>query len=621
MKTMWKKLLTLVLALVMLLPVTALAENDETEPEVDEETLFEEAFELGAEDEIEGEKATKFSGSLVWNKDDVKYKGKTAYVVANGKEQKPRFTVKDSKGKTVDASNYTYTYLENVKAGTGYVKLTFKGKYSGTLTKGFKIYLPATKGTTVNNIIKGVRINWKAVSGAAGYVIYRRAWNDKTNGWTEFERWNNTTELTFTDTDTFAGTRYQYGIKAYFARRQDKVTKKWIGGNVDDNYNLGLVGPLKTIVRVTQRKLTKAVAGNSNVKLTWSGSKVFTGYQIKYATDSKFTQNVKTVWVNDPKTVTKTIGSLKNGTTYYFCIRSHHTFNNVKYYGSWSNVLSAKPVKKCRAICIGENEYYDSGSRLQGCVNDMNAMAGMLGGLGGKYTVTKLPNSTKSQIISAIRGAAKYAQVGDDMVFYYSGHGLKVTDWYGSIATDDYRFGALVSVDGEYLTFTELAEELSKVKGRIIVILDSCHSGAAIAKGEDGEEAELDLEAFNQAAIDAFSGYELETDGHEEGEKMGELKQSKFIVLTAASYSQSSQEGSYDGSGNRQGAFTAALIKGMGCTYPKGAYKGSMPADANKNRSVTLKELYDYICTTVSGWGRSQRTQYYGTQSASLFWK
>ena len=67
------------------------------------------------------------------------------------------------------------------------------------------------------------------------------------------------------------------------------------------------------------------------------------------------------------------------------------------------------------------------------------------------------------------------------------------------------------------------------------------------------------------------------------------------------------------------GAFTAALIKGMGCRYTSGKYLGSMPADQNNDKKVTLKELYDYIDQQVRSWKLSQSAQYYGPDDFVLF--
>ena len=279
--------------------------------------------------------------------------------------------------------------------------------------------------------------------------------------------------------------------------------------------------------------------------------------------------------------------------------------------------LTVKEKGTYRALLIGENDY-PGDSALEGCVNDMNTMAGMLRGLKNSFSVQTLPNSTRSQIMNALSTA--FAGATDDSVslFYFSGHGLNVKD-----SPTDQNQGALSPIDRKeagYITFSTLASTLSQVKGRVIVILDSCHSGAAIGKSAiSKQEMEQQIKAYNQAAIAAFSGYRIAAT-EEEVAKYGELATSKFIVITAAKSAESSYDGSYDGSGYDQGRFTAAVIKGMGCTYPNGTYSGSMPADKNGDKQITLKELYDYAYNTALNWGSTaQHAQYYGSDSEVMF--
>ena len=254
-----------------------------------------------------------------------------------------------------------------------------------------------------------------------------------------------------------------------------------------------------------------------------------------------------------------------------------------------------------RALLIGENKY-GGGNDLYGCINDMSAMAGMLRGLKKTKFATKvMPNSSRSAIMTAISTIAFGTNDDSVTVFYYSGHGSSS--------------GAICPVSGGNISFADLASKLSTIGGRVIVILDSCYSGAAIDKaGGISPETEKAIQAYNQAAIDAFSGYYLGA-----AEKNGELKQSKFVVITAASKSETSWDGSYDGSGLGQGEFTAALIQAMGCTYPNGAYLGSMPADGNNDGAITLKELFDFVHDTTVYWDGSQHAQYYGNDSEVLF--
>ena len=290
------------------------------------------------------------TGTIEWNADDVQFKGTTAYVIDDGFAHTPRFVVKDENGALIDPSQYEYEYRENACAGTGYVLVTFKNGLSGTCRGSFKIYLPATAQTTVENTAEGIKLSWTPVEGAAGYVIYRRAWSSTTDGWTAFARWNNTTETTYLDGadashKVYAGTRYQYGVKAYFARRLDPIANVEIGGNVNEpsgNYNLGIVGPLKTTVRITSRTLKSVTGGSKQLTVKWTGSAVFTGYDVQVATDADFTKNVKTVRIADPKTYETAIGGLKAKTTYYVRVRSYHTTDGMTYCGAWSDAKSAK---------------------------------------------------------------------------------------------------------------------------------------------------------------------------------------------------------------------------------------------------------------------------------------
>lgn len=287
------------------------------------------------------------SVKINWDKADVDFKGQTAYVIANGSAQTPRLTITDQNDNLINRKYYDIEYKENINAGTGYAIITFKNGFSGTARGWFKIYLPPTTETTVENVGKGIRITWAPVDGAAGYVIYRRAWSKTTNGWTTFERWNNVTGTSWIDGSdsshrVYAGSRYQYGIKAYFAPRVDPVSGATIGGNVGDNYNLGMVGPLKTTVRITTMTMNSVTAGTKQLTAKWTGNTTFTGYELQVATNTAFTSGVKTVKITNPETCQATVKSLTSGKTYYVRVRAYHVFEGMTYYGKWTDPVSCK---------------------------------------------------------------------------------------------------------------------------------------------------------------------------------------------------------------------------------------------------------------------------------------
>ncbi len=290
----------------------------------------------------------EMTGTVVIDEDAVEWKGVIPYLIwdAENPTCEPSFKVLDEEGNIIDPAYYDYEYKENELPGTGYIFVYFKGLYSGECNTFFKIYLPASEWLTVENVEDGILLNWAPVEGAAGYVIYRRAWSSTTNGWTKFDRWDNTTETSYKDGvaeghKVYAGTRYQYGVKAYFERRLDPIANEEIGGNVNEpsgNYNLGVVSPLKTTVRITTRVLNEVTAGSKSMTIKWSASKNFTGYEVRYADNEAFT-NAVTIKIDDWHTAETTVKDLAAG-TYYVTVRSYHIFEGTTYYGGWSNMLT-----------------------------------------------------------------------------------------------------------------------------------------------------------------------------------------------------------------------------------------------------------------------------------------
>ena len=259
---------------------------------------------------------------------EVKYIGSTPYVIYTGYEMCPKFVVTDAKGNTIDARYYSFSYADNVDPGTAYLYVTMHG-HTETTELWYKIYLPGSEELKVENVSDGIQLNWKAVPGAGGYVIYRRAWSSTTNGWTNFSRWYNTTSTSWKDTKVYARSKYEYGIKAYFTDPMD-------------NYNLGMVSPKIIVVRISTRTLSSVTPGAKKITAEWDASKQFTGYELQVATDTAFKENVKSIRVTDWETAKGTISSLKANTTYYVRVRSYHEFEKKDYYGQWSNVLSCK---------------------------------------------------------------------------------------------------------------------------------------------------------------------------------------------------------------------------------------------------------------------------------------
>lgn len=95
----------------------------------------------------------------------------TSYTYS-GKSIKPAVKVVDATGKVISASNYTVKYSSNKYVGTAKVTITFKGNYSGTITKTFKIN---PKNTSISSLTAGSKkftVKWKKyTTQTTGYQI------------------------------------------------------------------------------------------------------------------------------------------------------------------------------------------------------------------------------------------------------------------------------------------------------------------------------------------------------------------------------------------------------------------------------------------------------------------
>ena len=369
---------------------------------------------------------------------------------------------------------------------------------------------------------------------------------------------------------------------------------------------------------ITQQPASVTVFGGStatfSVKAKGTGTLTYQ-WQIMLPTGSSW-QNTS-LGGNRTNTLSFTAQTSHNGSKFRCIVTDGYGYNTTSDEASLT--VQAPSATVYRALLIGNNNYMNS--PLNGCIKDMNAMAAMLSNLGNRFSCTKVSDATAAQMRSAISSAFSGATTSDVSLFYYSGHGMEGENADG---TDSIN-GALVGVNyssyypDDYLTPTALASALSQVPGRVIVLLDSCRSGAAIGKGAGDEKTAVD--SFNQSVIDAFSAYDttvMHTSNTADvtGLKYGELATSKFIVITACKAIQDSLEVS------GRGLFTSYFIEGCGCTYGSGGYNGSMPADKDGNNKLTVSEIYDYTKAKSSEYTSSQTVQCYAANlSEVMFWR
>ncbi len=187
--------------------------------------------------------------------------------------------------------------------------------------KGLKIRYLKSVTPTLSNVSSGIKIAWSKIPGATGYYVYRKTGS---GSYKKIKTIKGNSTIFYTDKNTVNGTIYTYAVVAY-------------NGNTSSNYTG------KSICRLNQVS-SISVNSPSSKKMTvkWSKNNKSTGYQVQYATNSKFSKNRKTINISSNKTTKKTIQSLKSKQNYYVRIRTYKMVKGTKYYSGWSGIKYVK---------------------------------------------------------------------------------------------------------------------------------------------------------------------------------------------------------------------------------------------------------------------------------------
>lgn len=348
------------------------------------------------------------------------------------------------------------------------------------------------------------------------------------------------------------------------------------------------------IVLESALKLSVARAvDSSQVTLAWDTVEKAQGYELARCTgtDGEYSVIISTDKTNYLDT------SVTAGTTYSYKFRAKYNTKNSSFNGSWSEAVSVEvpAAAAYRALLIGEEAYTET---LKGPANDVEAVSNTLSGLTPmNWTINSQVNATKHEVVSFVNLAFKDATENDVSLFFYSGHG--VTD------SGTQYSGALMTVDYDYILLSDLAEMLSAVPGKVIVILDSCGSGAAVYSSQSinsigigDESSSFDPQKFNEEAISAFSNLASVQN------KSGEFRNSKYYVLTASAYGEDSK--SVMTNNIWGGALTRGFVASAGYDFNTKTWLSSMNGDANHDNIVTLNECYIYCADYASGYQNVQ---------------
>ena len=209
--------------------------------------------------------------------------------------------------------------VKGVKVGT--YKLTIKaagndGFSAGQTTITINVVPGKTASVTTANANKGIKITWKKVTGATGYVIKRQAGS---GSWATVKTITSGSTLTYTDPNgNTNGTKYTYRVYAKAATGTS---------------NLYVASVCYKVLRPTIKSATNSASKKMTVK--WAKNAKANGYQIQYSLKSNFS-GAKSVPADKNSIVTKTIGGLTKGKKYYVRLRTYKKVGSKKYYSTWS---------------------------------------------------------------------------------------------------------------------------------------------------------------------------------------------------------------------------------------------------------------------------------------------
>jgi hypothetical protein len=233
----------------------------------------------------------------------------------NGKTKTPSVTVKDNKGRKLkNGTDYTVKYSSGRKnVGRYAVKVTFKGNYSGTVKKTFKIN-PA-KVSNVKLSSTSYTYNGKTKTPS---VTVKDSKGRKLKKGTDYT------------------VKYSSGRKNV-GRYAVKVTFK--GNYTGSKTVYYYIVPKST-------SISRVSALRKGFKLSWKKQKTqTTGYQIQYSTSKKF-KKAKAVNVSKNKTTSKYIKKLSSKKKYYVRVRTYKKVKingkTKKVYSSWSKTKTVK---------------------------------------------------------------------------------------------------------------------------------------------------------------------------------------------------------------------------------------------------------------------------------------
>ena len=316
----------------------------------------------------------------------------------------PSVTVKVAGRTLTSGTDYTVSYSNNKNVGTSNVYVYGKGNYSGSLSAKFDIVPAKQQIQKLETKYKGFYIDWAqkgsatgydieysvnsnmsgavskhltaskpdtlTVSGLAGnktYYVRVRSYTN-VNGKVYYGAWSDIKSIKTANNDITKATVSGISTKAFTGKAITQNVTVKVGNTVLKNgtdytvsySNNKKVG--KATVKITgkgkyggvitktfkinpaKQEIQKLTAKSKAFFVDWAQKGSATGYEIQYATNSKFT-GAKKVAITNNKTDKTTVSKLSANKKYYVRVRSYTTVGGTKYYGAWSAVKNVTTKK------------------------------------------------------------------------------------------------------------------------------------------------------------------------------------------------------------------------------------------------------------------------------------
>ena len=206
------------------------------------------------------------------------------------------------------------TYSDTISAGIKYYYAV--AVYSGSRTEDKcpevgVMYLAEPAVTGASNITSGVQVKWSKVTGATGYIVYRKGAG---KGWGRIADIKSGSTVSYTDTTAASGTTYTYTVRAYN------------GSTMGDWHST------RSVKRLSDPKLTSAYKVSGGINVRWTGVTGATGYIVYRKSGSGSWGRIADI--KSGSTVSYTDRTAKAGTTYTYTVRAY----SGSTMGDWSSV-------------------------------------------------------------------------------------------------------------------------------------------------------------------------------------------------------------------------------------------------------------------------------------------